>query len=78
MNIDYKFVLNSFPKLELSYETLVHKKVHNASIYSAIPNSDPVFMWFTSYNGENVCFLLNTNASKHRKGKATAAGEEST
>jgi len=59
MNIDYKTVLNAFPKLELSYETLVHKKVHNADIYSAIPDSNPCFLWFTSYNFQNVCFLLD-------------------
>ncbi len=59
MNIDYKSVLSEFPKLELSYETLVHKKVHNANIYSAIPLSDPYFLWFTSYGEQNYCFLLD-------------------
>ena len=52
MNIDY------FPKLELSYETVVHKKVHNADIFMAIPDSKPYYIWFTSYNEHNVCLLL--------------------
>lgn len=71
MNIDLGLLLQSFPKLELSYETLVHKKVHNANIYSAIPDSKPYYIWFTSYNENNVCLLLEVDLNNRTPIKAT-------
>lgn len=54
-------VLNHFPKFELSYEIMTHKKVHNADILLAIPEGIKYYSWFTNYNGESVCFLLELN-----------------
>ena len=51
-------VLKTFPKFELSYENITHKKVHNADILLAIPEGNKGFAWFTCYNNENICFLL--------------------
>ena len=51
-------VLRNFPKFELSYEIITHKKVLNPSVILAIPKGNKCFAWFTKYNNENVCFLL--------------------
>jgi hypothetical protein len=51
-------ILKRFPKIELSYETIVHKKVHNADVIFAIPEGKKCFAWFTVHNQRNVCFLL--------------------
>jgi hypothetical protein len=63
MDIDFNTVLAAFPKLELSYETLVHKKVHNADIFSAVPDSNPYYIWFTSYYDKTVCLLLELDTN---------------
>lgn len=54
-------ILNNFPKFELSYEIMIHKKVHNADILLAIPEGIKYYAWFTDYNAEPVCILLELN-----------------
>ncbi len=54
-------ILSEFPKFELSYETMSHNKVHDSDIILAIPEGDKFFAWFTVYNNENVCVLLDSN-----------------
>jgi hypothetical protein len=54
-------LLSQFPKFELSYETMSHNKVHDTDIILAIPEGDKFFAWFTVYNDENVCVLLDSN-----------------
>ena len=49
---------SDFPKLELSYEHITHKKVHDADIMIVIPEGKQYFAWFTTYKEQNVCFLL--------------------
>ena len=51
-------ILQDFPKFELCYEMITHKKVHNSDIALAIPEGKKYFAWFTSYKNDNVCFLL--------------------
>ncbi len=51
-------ILSDFPKFELSYETMTHKKVFDYNIILAIPQGQPCFAWFTSYKEDNVCFIL--------------------
>ena len=53
-----QFILQDFPKFELSYENMTHNKVHNADILLAIPEGKKCYAWFTSYKEDNVCFLL--------------------
>ena len=60
-----QFVLQNFPKFELSYEIIIHKKVHGVDIVLAIPEGSKYFAWFTSYNNEPVCFLLQINDHKN-------------
>jgi hypothetical protein len=51
-------VLHNFPKFELCYENITHKKVLNPSVILAIPEGTKCFAWVTKYNNNNVCFLL--------------------
>lgn len=58
-------ILKEFPNIELSYETLLHKKVYDADIIMAIPDGNKYFVWFTTYKNDNVCFLLQLGDSNH-------------
>jgi hypothetical protein len=60
------FILQDFPKFELSYENMIHNKVHNADILLAIPEGKKCYAWFTSYKEDNVCFLLELIDNKIR------------
>jgi len=51
-------ILNEFPKIELSYEAVVHNKVPS-NCMSLIPDGRNCFAWFTIYNDHNVCFLID-------------------
>ena len=53
-------ILSEFPKFELSYETMSHKKVFNHDVILAIPEGKKCLVWFTTYKNENVCFILET------------------
>jgi hypothetical protein len=53
-------ILSEFPKFELSYETMSHKKVFNHDVILAIPDGKKCLVWFTSYKSENVCFIMET------------------
>lgn len=55
---DESRILEEFPKFELSYEEVVHKKVQ-ANCFSLIPSGRPSFAWFTIYNQHAACFLIN-------------------
>ena len=55
---DKQDLLNSFPNIELSYETMMHNKVHNSDIILAIPDGLKFFAWFTEYNHENVSYQV--------------------
>ena len=51
---------NRLPKLELSYETVVHKKV--SPIYDicvSIPTGKRQFVWFTYDEDGDVCYLMD-------------------
>lgn len=54
-------ILSDFPKFELSYETMTHKKVFNHNVILAIPDGKKCLAWFTSYKAENVCFIMETS-----------------
>jgi hypothetical protein len=61
---DKQDLLNSFPNIELSYETIVHNKVHNANIFIAIPEGVKYFAWFTVFKKQNVCILMEITDNK--------------
>ena len=70
MNISFyhkKKILNNFPSIKPFYEKNLHKKVDNNNrLYVLIPKGKKYFVWFTKYNGENVCMVLNYN-KKHKR-----------
>ena len=54
---EMRLVLQDFPKFELSYEKMTHKKVfsyNSADIMLAVPEGQQCFAWFTSYKDELV------------------------
>jgi hypothetical protein len=57
-------LLRSFPNIELSYETIVHKKVYNYDFVVAIPEGMKYFVWFTIFRDQNVCLLLEISEHK--------------
>ena len=56
-------ILSDFPKFELSYETMTHKKVFDYNVILAIPDGQKCFAWFTSYKDDNVCFIMDINTN---------------
>jgi hypothetical protein len=61
---EQNFLLKSFPNVELSYETMVHKKVYNSNYVLAIPEGQKCFAWFTTFKTQNVCILLEISENK--------------
>ena len=65
MTLLYEEILDEFPNIKLSYENIIHKKVYNLDYVTAIPEGKKCFAWFTYYNNQNVCFIMdlafNTN-----------------
>ena len=62
---EFESIVSDFPKFELSYETMAHKKVHNSDMLLAIPEGQRCFAWFTSYKEDDACFILFLN--EHQK-----------
>jgi len=52
-------VLKDFPSIKLSYETIAHKKVNEYDFIYAIPQGKKCFAWFTIYQGNPVCFIMD-------------------
>jgi hypothetical protein len=53
-------LLHRFPNIELSYDTMLHKKV-GSDLFMAIPKGIKAFAWFTYEYDKNVCYLLHIN-----------------
>jgi len=53
------FINSEFPKFELSYETMVHNKVHDADVMCACPEGDKCFAWFTVYESDHICLIFD-------------------
>ena len=54
-------LLKGFPRIELSYEKRLHKKVytkHKTDICITIPKGKKYFAWFRNFKKNNLCFLL--------------------
>ena len=61
---DRNNLLKDFPNVELSYETIVHKKVYNSEFILAIPEGKKYYAWFTTFKTQNVCIMLEINDNK--------------
>lgn len=58
-------LVKRFPDFELSYETIIHKKVHtNYNIAFSIPLGKKYFVWYTFHKSQDVCYLLELNKHK--------------
>lgn len=57
-------ILCEFPNIKLSYENITHKKVLNADVVLAIPRGKKCFAWFTTYNDQDVCFVMELSFNK--------------
>jgi len=62
---EIQLILQDFPKFELCYEIITHKKVLGSSAILAIPEGKKYFAWFTIYKNDNVCLLLEINSNKN-------------
>jgi hypothetical protein len=60
-------ILSDFPKFELSYETMTHKKVFDYNVILAIPDGQKCFAWFTTYKEDNVCFIMDINTDNRNQ-----------
>jgi len=63
-NTEKAELLRSFPNIELSYETIVHKKVYDFDYVMAIPEGIKYFAWFTLFKEQNVCMILEITNNK--------------
>ena len=53
-------ILKRFPEVELSYDKILHKKVH-ADLFMIQPKGKRAFLWFTYFRNLNVCIVLELN-----------------
>jgi hypothetical protein len=57
--------MERFPNIELSYETISHKKVPNThNIALAIPHGKKYFAWFSFYHNRDVLYFIELNKDK--------------
>jgi hypothetical protein len=59
-------ILQEFPNIKLSYEKIIHKKVYNSDFLLTIPDGKKCFTWFTVFNNNMVCILLELD-NKNKK-----------
>ena len=59
-------ILSEFPNIKLSYEKIIHKKVYNSDFLLTIPDGKKCFTWFTTFNDNMVCILLELD-NKNKK-----------
>jgi hypothetical protein len=59
-------ILQEFPHVKLSYETITHKKVYKYNLLLAVPEGKKSFAWFTSYKDKMLCFILELD-NKNKK-----------
>ena len=57
-------LLAKFPKIVPSYERILNKKEHTASLFSIIPKGLKSYLWFTYVEDKNVCCLLSLDNKK--------------
>jgi len=64
---DKQKILSEFPDIKLSYDTIVHKKVYNFELILAIPCGIKCFAWFTIFNNNYVCILIELGNNKNKE-----------
>lgn len=51
-------LIQRFPKVELSYERILHKKVSQFDTIMAIPKGPKCYLWITKHNGINISIYI--------------------
>ncbi len=64
---DKEFILQDFPNVKLSYETILHKKVNSYDIITAIPDGIKCFVWFTTFNHKFMCLLFELESGFNKQ-----------
>lgn len=59
-----KDICDSFPNVELCYETIIHKKVYDADFCLLVPEGTKTFIWFTTLRNQNVCLSMTIGEKK--------------
>tara|TARA_Y100001970_G_scaffold265188_2_gene352519 strand:+ start:1552 stop:2508 length:957 start_codon:yes stop_codon:yes gene_type:complete len=62
-NSEKKYLMKKLPKIELSYEKRLHKKVHT-DLYLIIPKGKKYFAWFRHFNDKYQCFFFILSNNK--------------
>jgi hypothetical protein len=57
-------LLKRLPSFELSYETILHKKVCG-DVFMLIPKGKKAILWITYWKGQNICVVMPLNQSGH-------------
>jgi len=58
-------IMKRFPKFELSYETIPHKKVSpNYNVCLTVLQGKKGYIWYTFYGEDDVCFFMEMNREK--------------
>ncbi len=63
-NDDRQSILSEFPDIKLCYEKIIHKKVFEFDYALLIPDGEKKFAWFTIYNDNYICVLIDANKNK--------------
>lgn len=63
-NQDKEYLVNKLPDIELSYDKIIHNKVY-AELYLIIPKGKKTLVWFTYFNEQNMCFVLELDTSNN-------------
>ena len=66
-NNDKKNIIDKLPDIELSYDKIIHKKVYDnvQTIYMIIPKGKKALIWFTYFNSQNICLVLELDTSNN-------------
>lgn len=59
---DFKKIIELFPEIKPCYEKITHNKV--SCVCMLIPYGVKCYIWFTKYQNENVCFVLEIFSKK--------------
>ena len=63
-NEDNVSLMERLPDIELSYDKILHKKVH-ADYYLILPKGKKNLVWFTYYKSENICLILELDKNNN-------------
>lgn len=59
-------IISYLPDFELSYEKLIHNKVHNYELCIAVPYGKKILAWFTTFKNNYVCTFLEIDKKTNK------------